>query len=91
MPEIMLRRFIVLVSAILLAAFNATAQETDLCQAAQEGNVPKLEELLKLHPQAVNGYDPDGRTPLLAAVIAGRKEAAAFLISKGARLDYPPI
>lgn len=53
--------------------------------SAADGDLVKIRELLEIDPKLVSSKaSPDRLTPLHAAIRAGQKEAAAFLISHGA-------
>lgn len=54
--------------------------------AAREGNVPVLENLLKVSPTAADSTE-EGSTPLLLASYYGHLEAVAFLAPRTADVD----
>ncbi len=57
-----------------------------LNKAAGEGNLSKLENLIKTAVD-VNGFDSTGKTALLAAVIANNTDIVSALIKAGANVD----
>ena len=61
--------------------------ETDLCQAAREGNVAAAGRLLKADPLLLNQVDQFQQTPLRVAVLQRQTNMVAFLESQGARWD----
>ena len=55
--------------------------------AIDDGNVKKIERILKSHPRLVNKKGEFGWTPLYKAAFKGNKEIAELLVSKGADVN----
>lgn len=58
-----------------------------ILDAAAQGDIPTLGRLLDAEPSLVNARTESGQTPVLAAVYAGQREAARFLLERGAETD----
>jgi ankyrin repeat protein len=69
---------------ILIVLTNVYSQ--DIHRAAYEGNVEKVESMLKENPLLVNAEDKSGRTPIFMAVIAGNQDMVELLIKNGAQV-----
>lgn len=65
--------------------------EHPILKAAQKGNIPLAEELLRQDPSCVNVTDPDGYTPLHRAAQSNREEMLKYLIENGANLNARTI
>jgi ankyrin repeat protein len=74
-----------IVAAALVACTNVWAG--DIHRYATIGNVAKLKELLANNPELVNENDPSFGTPLHGAAIAGKTEAAVFLVANKADVN----
>jgi ankyrin repeat protein len=60
----------------------------EIHQAAQKGNVKKVEAYLQENPELLNVGDlQEGRTPLHWAALGGSVEVASLLISRGAQIQ----
>jgi ankyrin repeat protein len=70
---------------VLLSATVVSAQ--DIFMAVQAGDLAKVKALVEKDPGLVRAVDNSGKTPLHIAAEMGRKEAAAYLIEKGAVVD----
>lgn len=57
--------------------------------AAWDGNVPRLREILEGHSDLTNAYNREGWTALQIAAYTGQPEAVQFLLGKGADLRLP--
>lgn len=55
--------------------------------AVRKGDLERVRQLVTENPQWLDARDRDGRTPLLLAVSRKRKEIAAFLISRKAKVN----
>jgi ankyrin repeat protein len=53
---------------------------SELRQAASEGNIASVQELLAEHPEWAGVAARDGRTPLHLAVMAGQKDTVSLLV-----------
>ncbi|MCP4218635.1 MAG: tetratricopeptide repeat protein [bacterium] len=74
--------------------FTKRKRPTDICKlltpihtAAEKGEMQKVEAFLKKQPMLLDAKDEMLRTPLHAAVNAGRKAMAVMLIKRGAALE----
>jgi ankyrin repeat protein len=81
-----------LIAALALIAWvlcsAPTVQAGEIHQAAQKGNLKKVEAYLLENPELLNVGDlQEGRTPLHWAALGGSAEVASFLISKGAQIQ----
>ncbi|MBI5250067.1 MAG: ankyrin repeat domain-containing protein [Desulfomonile tiedjei] len=65
---------------------NVYLDDQGLVAAAAAGNMKQLRQLLRT-PGAVNARNPQGRTPLMAAVINRHPEAVQFLVEMGADVN----
>lgn len=63
------------------------AAQTDIFQAARDGNLTVVSNLLKALPQLLNGTNFFGDTPLHLAAMNHRTNVVEFLARKGARWD----
>jgi len=64
-----------------------TAHETvDIHNAASNGDVGKVSELLKKDPSLLESRDDNGMTPLLVAARDGKPNVVTLLIAKGASI-----
>lgn len=70
-----------------LARFGPGNAETDIHQAAREGNVDAASRLLKADPLLVNQTNQYQQTPLRVAVMQHQTNMVAFLESHGAKWD----
>ena len=59
----------------------------DFFEATACGRMPRLEELLKVHPDLVNAVTVDGFQPLGLACFFGQAQVAAMLLDRGARVN----
>ena len=72
--------------AIVAALLLAGCYENPLIEAAKEGNVSKVKDLLSSGSD-VNDVDKEGWTPLIAASWSGRLDVVRLLIEKGADVN----
>jgi ankyrin repeat protein len=73
------------VLAVGLVSARARAADHPVFEAAKAGNVARLREILKAEPAALTMTDLKlSATPLHWAIINGRREAAFFLLARGA-------
>ena len=68
------------------ATYNTIEYQT-IHQAALDGNIAQLKELLKLNPEQVNVGDYDKNTPLHLAAMHGHADAVEFLLENGANVN----
>ncbi|MCK5057311.1 MAG: ankyrin repeat domain-containing protein [Candidatus Aminicenantes bacterium] len=80
-----INRFFII--CVTLALFAISACVDGMHQAAETGNLKKLETLLKEDPALINEKDSYGMTPLHWAVDKGHRRTAEFLIEKGADVN----
>lgn len=84
------------VSALMLARYydgpelvdllRPSAGDLDVFEAAALGDTQRLAEVLDDEPDLVNGYAPDGFTPLQLASFFGQPEAVRVLLERGAEV-----
>ena len=87
------------VSALLQAVYNGRDKiaqllidsgiKLDIFEASATGTTSRARELLKSKPDLVNGFSPDGFTPLGLASFFGHLETARLLLDSGAKVDVP--
>ena len=87
------------VSAVLQAVYNgrdkvaqlliASGIKLDIFEASATGTTTRVRELLKRKPDLVNGFSPDGFTPLGLASFFGHLETVSLLLDKDAKIDVP--
>lgn len=76
------------VMVFLFLGFGGVVRAGELHEAAQAGNIKKVQDFLKANPEMLNmGDAAQGSTPLHCAAIGGNKNMVAFLISKGAAIS----
>jgi ankyrin repeat protein len=61
--------------------------EREVFDAIKAGDVSRLGQLLRAHPEAASAKDQAGLSPVLLASYQGLKEAVGMLLEAGARLD----
>jgi ankyrin repeat protein len=59
----------------------------DILSAVRDGDMAKIQALLKDKPELVSRGDKSGCTPLHVAAITGHKEVAKLLLAKGAKVN----
>lgn len=69
--------------AEILSAF----QPMTLLEAAAYGDARRVAELVLADPEAMNGFSPDGWTPLHLAAFMGQRNTVLVLVGMGAKLD----
>ena len=79
-----LHLFIILV---LCTASTYSQTATDLYEIARKGTLIQAQELVKLHPKAVNEHNKDGFSALILACYRGNNEVAKFLIENGSDIN----
>ncbi|HUV37302.1 MAG TPA: ankyrin repeat domain-containing protein [Patescibacteria group bacterium] len=77
----------VLFLGVCAAAVFCAAQSVDVHQAAQSGDIERLEELIGKDPALVDARDEEGHTPLHSAAMSGRMNIVLFLLENGASAD----
>ena len=71
----------------LIAATTATAQDQDILQAAREGDLARVEELVQQDPALINFQNDNGQTPMHMAAWQGHLNIVQFLIDLGADIN----
>ncbi len=74
----------ILNSILMVFALNAGIFASEIHDAAQSGDLVRLQSLLEGNPELLEFKDSLGTTPLLSAVSAGQAEIVEFLIKSGA-------
>jgi len=74
----------IIVCFFLILVFSITGFSQDIHRAVSEGDLEKVELLLKENPLLVNEKDSSGRTPIFTAIIRRNPEMVKLLIDKGA-------
>ena len=74
----------IIVLFFLILVFSIKGFSQDIHRAVSEGNIEKVELLLKENPFLVNEEDSSGRTPIFTAIIRRNPEMVKLLIDKGA-------
>lgn len=80
-------RFISLWILLILVLIQPCAKTSPIHNAASNGNITKVQSLLKASPKLVNQRDKNGATPLHNAVAGNHKAMAAFLIANKANVN----
>jgi hypothetical protein len=60
---------------------------TDIFEACRKNDVEQVKTIYETFPEAIDGVDMRGFTPLILAVYNNAAEVAAFLLEKGARAN----
>lgn len=71
----------------LVGSMALAAQAPDIFDALRRGDVQAVKAMVETSPRLVDARDGDGRTPLHHAAAGGNADMAAYLISKGAKLE----
>ena len=69
---------------LITLVFITDAFSQDIHRAVAEGDIEKVESLLKENPLLVNREDANGRTPIFTAVMRRNPKMVKILIEKGA-------
>ena len=69
---------------LFILVFLANGYPQDIHRAVSEGDLEKVESLLKENPLLVNKEDANGRTPIFTAIMQRNQEMVKFLIDNGA-------
>ncbi|MCP4705413.1 MAG: hypothetical protein GY865_12490 [candidate division Zixibacteria bacterium] len=75
-----------LTSILILVLFLSSTWAGEIQDAAENGELQKVKDLLRENPQLIESRDEGGHTPLLTAAYGGQKEVLQFLLSKDADL-----
>lgn len=80
---LMISNFLLVVSLMSFSgALFAAESEMSIFQAAAQGKIRKLNELLQIVP--IDKQDKEGRTPLVHAIMGGQEKVAHLLIKREA-------
>ena len=74
----------IIILFFLILVFSIKGFSQDIHRAVSEGDLEKVELLLKENPLLVNEKDSSGRTPIFTAIIRRNPEMVKLLIDKGA-------
>jgi ankyrin repeat protein/Tol biopolymer transport system component len=77
----------IIIVFVVLFAFIASALADEIHEAAKEGTLAKVKELLEKDPKLINFKDENGRTPLHWACLGVHKDVAQYLLEKGADVN----
>jgi ankyrin repeat protein len=58
-----------------------------ICEAAEEGDINKVELILEENPRLLNSKDENGATPLHVAAAKGHRNIAELFLARGAKLN----
>ncbi len=58
-----------------------------ICEAAEEGDINKVELILEENPTLLNSKDENGAMPLHVAASRGHRNVAELFIAKGAKIN----
>lgn len=73
---------------IMLVSFSYSVVFTDeIHNAARNGDLKRVRELLNINPGLLNEKDTKGFTPVHCAVVGDKREVVSFFIDKGADLN----
>lgn len=72
---------------VLAVSLHLWCFSQDVFDAAREGDVMLLQEIVKENPELVNAQNEQGYTPLILAAYNGQLEMVKALIKNGADLD----
>lgn len=72
---------------LLLGTWIILANAGEIHEAAKRGEISKVTELVKTHPDLILSRDQEGATPLLVAVKAGHTNVAEFLLANKADVN----
>ena len=78
-------------AALAVAFFllmSGTSRAAPIHDAAESGDLKKVQELLMTHPDWVDVLDEEGETPLLEAAEEGHLEVVLLLLERGANLNH---
>jgi glyoxylase-like metal-dependent hydrolase (beta-lactamase superfamily II) len=73
---------------ILILCLLAAASAQELYDAVKAGDLDKVREIVDRDPSIINIPNQNGETILFGAVMQGRPEIVAYLISKGADVNH---
>jgi len=72
---------------LLMVFWNSPARCDQIHDAAKKGDLAKVEQLIKSHPDSVAGRDKKGQTALHHAARNGRKDIVELLLANKAEVD----
>ncbi len=84
----MARPLLVVLTASCFLALNASAvRSAEIHQAAQEGNLARVQEIIEADPAQLWALDDEAGLPIHSAAVGGSEEIIAFLLSRGAEVE----
>jgi ankyrin repeat protein len=81
------RRSAVILIVLLALMWTSTVFCGDIFDAVQDGDLAKVQTLLKEYPALVSTFNQSNETPLHCAAQYGHKDVAEFLIANKAEID----
>jgi len=78
-----------LYNILLLPVIFSYAEEADIFDAIESGNLIKIKSLLARDSIDLNKVNEDGMTPLIAAIFKGEGRVVQVLVDSGAELEMP--
>ena len=77
-----------LAAAVAVAVLSGTvAHAGEIHFAAIEGNLLKMDALLRAHPDQLESADETGATPLILAATNAKKPMVEYLLARGAKIE----
>ncbi|MCP4723656.1 MAG: hypothetical protein GY863_01395 [bacterium] len=81
------KRSILIFIMILLMCISIPVSAQDIHEAAKNGEMQTVKNIIEADPEKLDSLDERGYTPLLRAAIGGHTEIAEYLIDKGANIE----
>lgn len=78
---------VLLALGLLFWTATGAAQDTAIFEAAGDGDIARIRELLERSPELVNAKGEQGETPLQRAAWEGHLEAVRLFLDRGAEID----
>lgn len=72
---------------VLFCTWTCTIKAQDIYEAAKNGNIKRLAQLVDLKKDTLNVVDAAGLTPLMAACLSNQDRAVQFLLDHGADVN----
>jgi len=75
------------VPAMIIEYLHLQVLIRSICEAAEEGDINKVELILQENPTLLNSKDESGAMPLHVAAAKGHRNVAELFIAKGAKIN----